>query len=591
MCVQLSTLFPSVSTRPANQLTNLFTESTSFQPTDATTELEFSSGLTQEHPSNPTKGSEETTPELSSDAIQDSSTRTTDEFSTGSNEPTLFNLKALSTEFSSEAAQDFSSTSTEPLYRSSGASTHQQQTYFNEPTWQTHENHSPSAHDFSALSTEGTRSTENYSGPFIPHSTTDQQESRESSDWLSTDPMQGSTTPDLALGHRISSIEVASSNYYSTDQQQGTTDEALLGNTSDPSPVSLMTILSSVQTQRTSAYQDTTEHDALGSTHTDDFIGTEVSMHGHTTEISSEASQRIETYRSTDLQLTDSTEFGNAETATAFGSDSTIRNVMQSSDGYSSRLTEEYTTRSLQASSTEFSGYNAAESTVLYHRGTTTDPISETEDQVYSGSTTEQAGSSNTEHGVSSGGLSSVTLDYLSTYDRSSSATSLWSTEDDHIRPSLEFTVELAAPSSTHPAISSSASDLSVGTPTEHTKSETTGITREPNLITDSLTGYLNTTEPTFAHSTEEYTSTSNRQSVSWTTEESSTGSDDYRSSSQSSAIELTDVPTENPITGRTSPTNQALSTEGPYFVRSEETTTSEYSTCNSLHYSRGIHY
>ena len=324
MCVQLSTLFPSVSTRPANQLTNLFRESTSFQPTDATTELEFSSGLTQEHPSNPTKGSEETTPELSSDAIQDSFTRTTDEFSTGSNEPTLFNLKALSTEFSSEAAQDFPLTSTEPLYRSSGASTHQQQTYFNEPTWQTHENHSPSAHDFSALSTEGTGSTENYSGPFIPHSTTDQQETIESSDWLSTDPVQGSTTPDLALGHRISSIEVASSNYTSTDQQQGTTDEALLGYTSDPSPVSLMTILSSVQTQRTSAYQDTTEHDALASTHTDDFIGTEVSMHGHTTQISSEASQRIETYWSTDPQLTDSTEFGNADTATAFESDSTI---------------------------------------------------------------------------------------------------------------------------------------------------------------------------------------------------------------------------------------------------------------------------
>ena len=580
MCVQLSTLFPSVSTRPANQLTNLFTESTSFQPTDATTKLEFSSGLTQEHPSNPTKGSEETTPELSSDSIQDSSTRTTDEFSTGSNEPTLFNLKALSTEFSSEAAQDFSSTSTEPLYRSSGASTHQQKTYFNEPTWQTHENHSPSAHDFSALSTEGTRSTENYSGPFIPHSTTDQQESRESSDWLSTDPMQGSTTPDLALGHRISSIEVASSNYYSTVQQQGTTDEALLGNTSDPSPVSLMTILSSVQTQRTSAYQDTTEHDALGSTHTDDFIGTEVSMHGHTTEISSEASQRIETYRSTDLQLTDSTEFGNAETATAFGSDSTIRNVMQSSDGYSSPLTKEYTTRSLQTSSTEFPGYTAAESTVLYHRGTTTDRISETEDQVYSGSTTEQAGSSNTEHGVSSGGLSSVTLDYLSTYDRSSSATSLWSTEDDHIRSTLEFTTELAAPSSTHPAISSSASDLSLGT--SFSNGETTGITREPNIITDSLAGYSNSnTVPIFAHSTKEYTSASNRQSVSWTTEESSTGSDDYRSSSQSLAIELTDVPTENPFTERASPTNQALLTEGPYSDESEET--SEYST--------GIHY
>ena len=254
MCVQLSSLFPSVSTRLANQLTNLFTESTSFQPTDATTELEFSSGLTQEHPSNPTKGSEETTQKLSS--IQDSSTGTTDECSTSSNEPTLFSLKALSTEYSTEATQDktnwfsnnpgsipsystpidstpspsteqidvtnlghtteqnFTSTSTEPLYRSSGASTRQEQTYSSKSTWQTHEHHSPSAHGFSALSTEGTRSTENYSGPFIPHSTTDQQETRESSDWLSTDPVQGSTTPDLALGHRISSIEVASSNYY-----------------------------------------------------------------------------------------------------------------------------------------------------------------------------------------------------------------------------------------------------------------------------------------------------------------------------------------------------------------------------------------
>ena len=260
--------------------------------------------------------------------------------------------------------------------------------------------------------------------------------------------------------------------------------------------------------------------------------------------------------------------------------DSTIRNTMQSSDGYSSRLTVEYTTRSLQASSTEFPGYTAAESTVLYHRGTTTDPISETEDQVHSDFTTEQAGPSTTEHGVSSGGLSSVTLDYLSTYDRSSSATSLWSTEDDHIRSTLEFTAELAAPSSTHPAISSSASDLSLGTSLEHTNGETTGITREPNLITDSLAGYSNSnTEPIFASSTEEYTSASNRQSVSWTTEESSTVSYEYLNSSKSSAIELTDVPTENPFTARTSPTNQALSTEGPYSAGSEEATTNEYST------------
>ena len=307
-------------------------------------------------------------------------------------------------------------------------------------------------------------------------------------------------------------------------------------------------------------------------------------MHGHTTQISSEASQRIETYWSTDPQLTDSTEFSNAETATAFESDSTIRNTMQSSDGYSSRLTEEYTTRSLQASSTEFTGYTAAESTVLYHRGTTTDRISETEDQVYSGSTTEQAGSSNTEHGVSSGGLSIVTQDYLSSNNRSSTATSLWSTEDDHIRSTLEFTAELAAPSSTHPAISSSASDLSLGTSLEHTNGETTGITREPNIITDSLAGYSNSnTEPIFASSTEVYTSASNRQSVSWTTEESSTGSDKYLSSSQSSAIELTDVPTEYPFTERASPTNQALLTEGPYSAGSEETTTNEYSTV--IHY------
>ena len=436
MCVQLSTLFPSVSTRPANQLTNLFTESTSFQLTDATTELEFSSGLTQEHPSNPTKGSEETTPELSSDAIQDFSTRTTDEFSTGSNEPTLFSLKALSTEYSTEATQDktnwfsnnpgsipsystpidstpspsteqidvtnlrhtteqdFTSTSTEPLYRSSGASTRQEQTYSSESTWQTHEHHSPSARGFSALSTEGTRSTENYSGPFIPSSTTDQQETREPSDWLSADPMQGSTTPDPAQGHRISSLDMASSSYYTTDQQQGTTDEALQGYTSDPSSVSLMTILSSVQTDRTSesvtgsTYQDTTEHDALG-TQTDDFITTEVSMHGHTTQISSEASQSSETYWSTDPQLTNSAEFGDAETTTAFKSDSTIRNTMQSSVGYSSGLTEEYPTRSLQASTTEFPGYTAAESTILYHQSTTADPTSETGNQVHSDFTTE----------------------------------------------------------------------------------------------------------------------------------------------------------------------------------------------------------
>ena len=391
VCVQLSSLFPSVSTRLANQLTNLFTESTSFQLTDATTKLEFSSGLTQERPSNPTKGSEETTqklssiqdsstgttdecstvsneptlfslkalstdystearldktdlssnnrcgissystlidstpsssteqiditnlghtteqdftststdseemtPELSSDAALDSSTRTTDEYSTSSNEPTLFSQKALSTEYSTEATQDktnwfsnnpgsipsystpidstpspstelidvtnlghtteqdFTSTSTEPLHRSSGASNRQEQTYSSEFTRQTHEHHSPSAHDFSALSTEGTRSTENYSGPFIPSSTTDQQETRELSDWLSADPMQGSTTPDPAQGHSISSLDVASSNYYTTDQQHGTTDEALQGYTSDPSPVSLMTILSSVQTDRTS---------------------------------------------------------------------------------------------------------------------------------------------------------------------------------------------------------------------------------------------------------------------------------------------------------------------------------------------------
>ena len=291
-------------------------------------------------------------------------------------------------------------------------------------------------------------------------------------------------------------------------------------------------------------------------------------MHGHTTQISSEASQSSETYWTTDPQLTDSAEVGDAETTTAFKSDFTIRNTMQSSLGYSSGLTEEYPTRSLQASTTEFPGYTAAESTILYHQSTTADPTSETGNQVHSDFTTEQAGPSNTEHGVSSGGLSSVTQHYLSSNDRSSTATSLWSNEDDHIRPSLEFTVELAAPSSTHPAISSSALDLSVGAPTEHTNGETTGITREQNLITDSLTGYLNTTEPTFASSTEEYTAASNLQSVSWTTEESSTGSDKYLSSSQSSAIELTDVPTENPIKGRTSPTNQALSTEGPFLCQ-----------------------
>ena len=292
VCVQLSSLFPSVSTRLANQLTNLFTESTSFQLTDATTELEFSSGLTQEHPSNPTKGSEETTQKLSS--IQDSSTGTTDECSTGSNEPTLFSLKALSTDYSTEARQDktdwssnnrggissystlidstasssteqiditnlghtteqdFTSTSTDSEEMTPELSSDAVLDSSSECTWQTHEHHSPSAHGFSALSTEGTRSTENYSGPFIPSSTTDQQETREPSDWLSADPMQGSTTPDPAQGHRISSLDMASSSYYTTDQQQGTTDEALQGYTSDPSSVSLMTILSSVQTDRTS---------------------------------------------------------------------------------------------------------------------------------------------------------------------------------------------------------------------------------------------------------------------------------------------------------------------------------------------------